>query len=86
MAAAAIREKRIDCIVVGADRVTANGDTANKIGTYQLAIIGAYHKIPFLVASPTTTLDMKLKSGKVGSIAFITFDALASSVCIYRGL
>ena len=51
-------------IVVGADRVVANGDTANKIGTYQLAVLASMHQIPFYVAAPTTTLDVQTKQGK----------------------
>lgn len=51
-------------IVVGADRVAANGDTANKIGTYSLAILAKYHGVKFLVAAPRTTIDLKTKSGK----------------------
>lgn len=54
---------RIAAIVVGADRVAANGDTANKIGTYQLAITAKYHHISFLVAAPRTTIDLQTKSG-----------------------
>ena len=56
-------EDRIVAIVVGADRVAANGDTANKIGTYQLAITAKYHGIKFLVAAPRTTIDLHTKSG-----------------------
>lgn len=63
MASALMALKGIDCVVVGADRIAANGDTANKIGTYQLAIAAQYHKIPFFVAAPTTTLDLKMASG-----------------------
>lgn len=51
-------------IVVGADRVAANGDTANKIGTYSLAILAKHHGVKFLVAAPRTTIDLKTKSGK----------------------
>jgi len=54
----------VDACVVGADRVCANGDTANKIGTYNLSIIAAFHKIPFYVAAPITSLDITLESGK----------------------
>lgn len=50
-------------MIVGADRVTANGDTANKIGTYQLAIAAKYHNIPFFAAVPTTTIDLTKSSG-----------------------
>ena len=55
--------KKIDAVVVGADRVCANGDTANKIGTYNLSIIAAFHKVPFYVAAPITSLDTTLESG-----------------------
>ena len=54
---------QVDAVVVGADRVVANGDTANKIGTYSLAIAAAYHGIPFFIAAPTTTLDAELATG-----------------------
>jgi methylthioribose-1-phosphate isomerase len=54
----------VDCIIVGADRIAANGDSANKIGTYTLAVLAQENKIPFYVAAPTTTIDPALKSGK----------------------
>lgn len=67
MASALLRLKgpaeRIAAIVVGADRVAANGDTANKIGTYQLAITAKHHGVKFLVAAPRTTIDLETKSG-----------------------
>ena len=53
----------VDCVVVGADRCAANGDTANKIGTYQLAIAARYHKIPFFPAVPTTSFDLTISNG-----------------------
>lgn len=53
----------VDAVVVGADRVVANGDTANKIGTYSLGIAAAHHGLPFFVAAPTTTLDASLLTG-----------------------
>lgn len=53
----------IRAVVVGADRVAANGDTANKIGTYSLAVLAKHHGIKFLVAAPLTTIDMATKSG-----------------------
>jgi len=56
--------KSIAAVIVGADRVAANGDTANKIGTYQLAIVAKYHGVKFVVAAPTTSIDMKTASGK----------------------
>ncbi|KAF9943116.1 S-methyl-5-thioribose-1-phosphate isomerase [Mortierella alpina] len=55
---------KIAAIVVGADRVAANGDTANKIGTYQLAITAQYHNVPFIVAAPSTSVDLNMVSGK----------------------
>ncbi|EDV28753.1 Methylthioribose-1-phosphate isomerase [Trichoplax sp. H2] len=56
MASLVMKKKDISAVVVGADRVLGNGDTANKIGTYQLAITAKYHKIPFYIAAPTTTI------------------------------
>jgi methylthioribose-1-phosphate isomerase len=53
----------VDCVIVGADRIAANGDTANKIGTYTLAVLAKEHGIPFYVAAPTTTIDLTLASG-----------------------
>ena len=53
----------IDCVIVGADRIAANGYTANKIGTYSLAVLANAHGIPFYVAAPTTTIDFSLTSG-----------------------
>ena len=50
--------------MVGADRIAANGDTANKIGTYTLAVLAMEHGIPFYVAAPTTTIDLSLASGE----------------------
>ena len=63
MAAQVMREKRVDIVLVGADRVAANGDAANKIGTYQLAIAAHYHRIPFYVAMPYSTIDRQLPTG-----------------------
>jgi len=57
-------EGKIDCVVVGADRIAANGDAANKIGTYQVAVLARFHKIPFYVAAPSSTFDLKLRNGK----------------------
>jgi methylthioribose-1-phosphate isomerase len=53
----------IDCVVVGADRIAANGDTANKIGTYSVAVLAKENHIPFYVAAPISTLDLTLASG-----------------------
>lgn len=63
MAAHIIKTCGVNAIVVGADRIASNGDTANKIGTYGLAVIAKHHKIPFYVAAPTPTIDMKAKDG-----------------------
>jgi methylthioribose-1-phosphate isomerase len=54
---------RIDCVVVGADRIAANGDVANKIGTYSVAVLARENRIPFYVAAPISTLDLSLSSG-----------------------
>ena len=53
----------VDCVVVGADRIAANGDVANKIGTYSLAVLARYHRIPFYVAAPLSTVDLGCRSG-----------------------
>jgi methylthioribose-1-phosphate isomerase len=54
----------IDAVIVGTDRVAANGDVANKIGTYMVAVLAHRHKIPFYVACPLSTIDMTIPSGK----------------------
>jgi methylthioribose-1-phosphate isomerase len=63
MAAQVMREGKVQAVMVGADRIAANGDTANKIGTYSLAVLAQAHRIPFYVAAPTTTFDLTLASG-----------------------
>lgn len=63
MAGHLMKEKQVDLVIVGADRITANGDTANKIGTYSLAVLANHHGIPFYVAAPTSTLDFSLANG-----------------------
>ncbi|KAG0726339.1 Methylthioribose-1-phosphate isomerase [Chionoecetes opilio] len=62
-AAALMREKGVDAVLVGADRVAANWDTANKIGTYQLAVVAKHHGVPFFVCAPTTSIDKTLGGG-----------------------
>ena len=57
------RSENIAGIVVGADRVAANGDTANKIGTYNAAVIAARHSIPFIVVAPISTVDLSIPDG-----------------------
>jgi methylthioribose-1-phosphate isomerase len=54
---------RVDCVVVGADRVAANGDVANKVGTYSLAVLSAHHGLPFYVAAPISTIDLSCPDG-----------------------
>jgi methylthioribose-1-phosphate isomerase len=54
---------QIDCVIVGADRIAANGDTANKIGTYSVAVLAKANHIPFYIAAPTSSIDISLKSG-----------------------
>lgn len=63
MAATVMKEGKINCILVGADRVAANGDTANKIGTYNLAILARAHRIPFYIACPFSTIDFHISRG-----------------------
>jgi methylthioribose-1-phosphate isomerase len=63
MAAQVMKEGRVQLVVVGADRIAANGDTANKIGTYGVALLAAAHGLPFYVAAPSSTFDLSLSSG-----------------------
>jgi methylthioribose-1-phosphate isomerase len=63
MAAHCMKQGLIDVVIVGADRIAANGDTANKIGTYSLAIVAKAHEVPFFVAAPLSTIDFELPSG-----------------------
>ncbi|RYR44379.1 hypothetical protein Ahy_A08g040718 isoform A [Arachis hypogaea] len=63
-AAALMRDGRVDAVVVGADRVASNGDTANKIGTYSVALCAKFHNVPFYVAAPLTSIDLSLSSGE----------------------
>ena len=60
-----MRRKKIDLVVTGADRIAANGDVANKIGTYQVAVLAKENKIPFYVAAPISTIDMDTPSGEL---------------------
>ena len=63
MAAQVMKEGRIDAVLVGADRIAANGDAANKIGTYGVAVLARAHAIPFYVLAPTSTVDLECPSG-----------------------
>jgi methylthioribose-1-phosphate isomerase len=65
MAALVMRQGKINGVVVGADRIAANGDTANKIGTYSVAVNAKMHKVPFYVAAPVSTFDLTLKDGSL---------------------
>ncbi len=73
MAASVMRSGAIDAVLVGADRITANGDVANKIGTYAVAVLARHHGIPFYVLAPTSTLDPQTPNG--GSIHIEMRDA-----------
>ena len=64
MAATLMAQGKVDKIIVGADRIASNGDAANKIGTYSLAVLADYHKIPFYVVAPISTFDFALKNGR----------------------
>ena len=63
MAGHFLKSGRIGCVVVGADRIAANGDVANKVGTYSVAVLAKENGVPFFVAAPISTLDLSLASG-----------------------
>ncbi len=58
-----MQQGKVDMVIVGADRIASNGDTANKIGTYSLAVLASEHEIPFFVAAPSSTVDLKISGG-----------------------
>lgn len=64
MAATLMAQAKIDKVIAGADRIAANGDTANKIGTYSLAVLAKYHHVPFYIAAPASTFDLSIKTGR----------------------
>ncbi len=64
MAASLMRDGRVNCVIVGCDRIARNGDFANKIGTYSLAVLARHHGIPLFVAGPSTTVDLQCESAK----------------------
>jgi len=64
MAASLMAKKHVDIIFTGADRIASNGDTANKIGTYMLAVLAKHHGVPFYIVAPRSTFDLKIKSGR----------------------
>lgn len=74
MAAFVIKEKNVNCIIVGADRIAKNGDTANKIGTYNLAILAKYYKIPFYVVAPFSSIDTSIPCGEKIKIEYRSED------------
>jgi methylthioribose-1-phosphate isomerase len=78
MAAVIMARNEAQLVVTGADRIAANGDTANKIGTYGLAVLAAAHKIPFYVAAPSSTFDLTLKNGAAIPIEFRDEDEVRS--------
>lgn len=59
-----MQQGKVNCVLVGADRIASNGDVANKVGTYSLAVLAEKHKVPFYVAAPVSTFDFELASGK----------------------
>ena len=59
-----MRQKKINAVIVGADRIAANGDVANKVGTYPVAVLANAHQIPFYVAAPLSTLDLETPTGE----------------------
>jgi methylthioribose-1-phosphate isomerase len=63
MAAVVMKSEKVQAVVTGADRIAANGDAANKIGTYGLAVLANEHQVPFYVAAPASTFDMQLRTG-----------------------
>ena len=64
MAGHVMKQGKVDCVIVGADRIAANGDAANKIGTYMVAVLAKQHNIPFYVAAPISTIDFAITSGE----------------------
>ena len=64
MAGWVMKERRVQAVIVGADRIAANGDSANKIGTYSLSVLAKAHNIPFYIAAPSTTFDLTIQSGE----------------------
>jgi methylthioribose-1-phosphate isomerase len=74
-------EGRIDAVIVGADRIASNGDVANKIGTYMVAVLSKTHKIPFYVAAPLSTIDFSIKNGEAIPIE----ERSAGEVTHFRG-
>jgi len=81
MAGQVMKEKKIDLVIVGADRIAKNGDTANKIGTYSLSILAKHHGVPFYVAAPASTFDLSISSGTQIPIE----ERHPDEICIFNG-
>jgi methylthioribose-1-phosphate isomerase len=62
-AASLMAAGEVDCVITGADRIAANGDTANKIGTYSLAVLARHHGLPLYIVAPSTTVDLRTRDG-----------------------
>jgi methylthioribose-1-phosphate isomerase len=82
MAGFLMQQGKIDKIIVGADRIASNGDTANKIGTYSLAVLARAHRIPFYIAAPLSTFDFSIKTGAAIPIE----ERQADEVTCFRGI
>ena len=82
MAGHMMQKGKVDCVVVGSDRIAANGDVANKIGTYSVAVLAHEHDIPFFVAAPTSTVDLEAESGAAIPIEQRTSD----EVVVFNGV
>ena len=80
MAALVMREEKVDAVITGADRIAANGDAANKVGTYSIAVLAKAHGIPFYVAAPSSTFDMSLPSGDLIPIEERAREEIASAM------
>lgn len=75
-AAVLMQQGKVDLVITGADRIALNGDTANKIGTYNLAVLCNYHNIPFYIAAPSTTIDRKIATGSEIEIEYRSGDEI----------
>ncbi|MGK9475850.1 S-methyl-5-thioribose-1-phosphate isomerase [Melioribacter sp. OK-6-Me] len=75
-AAVLMKEKRVDLVITGADRIAVNGDTANKIGTYNLAVLARHHNVPFYIAAPSSTIDRNCPTGNEIKIELRSKDEL----------
>jgi methylthioribose-1-phosphate isomerase len=80
MAGYLMQNGEVDCVLVGADRIVANGDVANKIGTYTLAVLAREHNLPFYVAAPSSTIDLSCPHGDL-----IPIEERSSSEVTHRG-